>query len=74
MATFRKIKLQMSRKTGYGQYEISAQYRGKSIKVHSTDSEAYDWLNDEVNKKKHQQAKRACYSAIVSAYNREFKY
>jgi len=74
MATFRKVNLTISKKSGYGQYEISAQYKGKAIAVHSTDSEAYDWLNDDSNKEKHQDAKRACYSAIVSAYNREFKY
>lgn len=67
MATFRKIKLEMSSR-GRGQYTISAMYKGEQINVHSTDSETYDWLNDDSNKEKHQDAKRSAYSAIVRQY------
>lgn len=74
MASFRKIKLEISKSNGYGQYVISAKYRGKYISTHSTDSEAYDWLNDNSNKLKHSQAKRACYYAIIAKYNHLFKY
>ena len=73
MAKFRKINLEICRNKGYGQYTIKAAYKGKDIEVHSTDSETYDWLNDNSNKSKHSQAKRACYCAIVARYNHLFK-
>ena len=72
MATFRKITLQIAKLSGYGQYEISAKYRGKQIAVHSTNSEAYDWIHDNSNRQKHSEAKRACYYAIVAKYNKEY--
>ena len=72
MKTFHKVKLEISRGSGYGQYIISARYKGKDIQVRSTDSQCYDWLNDETDKRLHLDAKRAAYSAIVSAYDRLF--
>lgn len=70
MATFRKINLEIEKASGYGQYYITALYRGKEIKVHTTDSECYDWLNDDSNKKKHLEAKRHAYYKVVEAYKR----
>lgn len=67
MATFRKVKFEMARGNGYGQYYILATYRGKSIKVHTTDSEAWDYLNDDSSKGI--DARRYCYNKIVEAYN-----
>jgi len=55
MNKFRKVTLEISRGNGYGQYIVSATYRGKQIQAHTTDSEAYDWLNDDSNKAMHQQ-------------------
>ncbi|WP_373731234.1 hypothetical protein [Bacteroides heparinolyticus] len=69
MATFRKVKFEMKRGNGYGQYIIEARYRGKEIKAHTTDSEAWDWINDDSNKEKHQEALRHCYNKIVETYN-----
>ena len=74
MAKFRKINLEIYKIGGYGQYTIKAIYKGKAIEAHSTNSEAFDWLNDNSNKSKHTQAKRACYYAIVARYNHLFKY
>ena len=73
MAKFRKVEISIgrSKRGGYGQYTIYAKYRGKEIKVHTTDSEAFDWLEDDSNKELHQQAKRHCYSAIVRAYENQ---
>lgn len=68
MTTFRKVKLEITRGSGYGQYIISATYRGKQVKAHTTDSECYDWLNDDSNKELHQEAKKHAYHKIVSAY------
>ena len=69
MANFRKVNFEMTRGNGYGQYFIIATYRGKSIKVHTTDSEAWDYINDDSNKEKHKYALRHCYNKIVTAYN-----
>lgn len=67
MTTFRKINLSISW-TGYGQYLITAQYKGELIKARTTDSEAFDYLNDDSDKEKHQEAKRHCYWKIRQAY------
>jgi hypothetical protein len=72
MNTFRKVTLEISRGNGYGQYIVSATYRGKQIQAHTTDSEAFDWLNDDSNKAMHQQAKKHCYNKIVSAYQNQY--
>lgn len=71
MATYRKVNLEIRRAGGYGQYIISANYKGKDIEVHTTDSECYDWLNDDSNKKKHQEAKRHAYNKVINAYNNQ---
>jgi len=68
MTTFRKVKLEIRRGSGYGQYIITATYRGKQVKAHTTDSECYDWLNDDSNKELHQEAKKHAYHKIVTAY------
>ena len=68
MTTFRKVKLEISRGNGYGQYIVSATYKGKEISAHTTDSEIFDWLNDDSNVKMHQEAKRTAYSLIVNSY------
>lgn len=68
MTTFRKVELSISRGKGYGQYYIHGKYRGKQITVHTTDSECFDWLDDDSNKEKHQEAKRHAYEKIRAAY------
>lgn len=72
MNTFRKVKLEISRGNGYGQYIVSATYRGKQIQAHTTDSEAFDWLNDDSNIEMHHQAKKHCYNKIVAAYQNKY--
>jgi hypothetical protein len=74
MATFKKVNLKIQRGSGYGQYIITATYKGKEVKAHTTDSEAYDWLNDDSNKEKHQDAKRHCYMKIVQAFDNMKEY
>ena len=68
MATFRKVNLSIEKTNGYGQYIISATYKGKDLRVHTTDSECYDWLDDDSNKEKHQEAKRHACFKIIEAY------
>lgn len=71
MAQFRKVNLEISRGNGYGQYIVSAQYKGKQINAHTTDAETFDWLNDDSNKEMHQEAKRSAYNLIVNAFKNQ---
>ena len=68
MESFRKVKFKMQW-LGRGAYNILANYKGKKIKVRTTDSEVYDYYKDSENKKKNLDAKRHCYNQIVSSYN-----
>jgi hypothetical protein len=70
MAKFRKVQFNMKRGCGYGQYLIEGTYRGKSITVHTTDSEAWDYIGDDSNKEKQLQARKHCYYKIVHAYEK----
>lgn len=67
MKSFRKVKFEMRKLSGYGQYLIIGFYRGKEVRVRSTNSEAWDWWNDESDKAMHQNAKRYCYTRIITA-------
>jgi len=67
-ATFRKVNLTVKRGNGYGQYIVSAQYRGKHIEVNTTDSECFDWIDDNSNKEKHREAKQHAYMKVKVAY------
>ncbi|MCC8186488.1 MAG: hypothetical protein LIP08_02975 [Bacteroides sp.] len=68
--SFRKINFEVSRGNGYGQYVINATYKGKLISTHTTDSEIWDWIDDDSNKEKYNDARRHCYREIVEEYNR----
>lgn len=69
MAQFRKIEFTINRTSIYGHYRIESNYKGVNINVITTDSEAYDYINDESNREKHRDALRHCYYKIVEAYN-----
>lgn len=63
----------MARGNGYGQYKVIAEnYKGKRVVAHTTDSEAWDYINCECStkeeKEKHCDALRHCYNKIVAAY------
>jgi len=68
MATFRNIDLMIRKTSIYGRYVINAKYKGRDVIVYTTDSECFDWLNDDSNKEKHLQAKRHTYSKVVEQY------
>ena len=70
MATYRNIEFTMTRGGGYGQYYVHANYKGKNIKAHTTDSEAWDYLYDDSNKEKHREALQHCYFKIVAEYEK----
>jgi hypothetical protein len=68
MASFRKVEMSISRTNSRGAYKITAEYKGCFVVAHTTDSEAFDWLEDDSNKEKHQDAKRHCYFKIKAAF------
>ena len=70
MAKFRNVEFQMYRGNSYGQYIIKANYKGKDVVAHTTDSEAWDYFNDDSDKEKHLNAKRHCYYKIVDTYKK----
>lgn len=50
-------------RTGYGQYVLS----GLGISVHCTDSEIWDWCDDDENEDKHLAAKESAYRLLVNS-------
>ena len=54
----------------YGYYVISSDYKGKRVKVETHDSTLYDWVDDDSNKEKHQDALCGCYELIRQEYNK----
>lgn len=66
MAKFRKVQFDMTRANGYGQYYIISTYKGVNIKIHTSDSEVWDYLNSDCEKGK--DSRRYCYNKIVNAY------
>lgn len=54
---------------GRGQYRIEAEYKGRYVVADSTDSEAYDFLDDESDMEMHTDALRHCWRRIREEYN-----
>lgn len=65
---FRNVVFTIEHTHMYGHYHIRATYKGMNIKVLTTDSEIWDFLDDDSDKEKHQDARRSCYYAIVREY------
>jgi hypothetical protein len=63
----------ITRKSGnggafYGQYQVSGYVNGVLVKAYTTNSEAFDWLNDDSNEEKHIKAIDYCFSLIKRTY------
>lgn len=54
---FKVEDLSITRGNGYGQYYVTTVVNGDKIKAHTTNSEAFDWFNDDENLEKHEEAK-----------------
>lgn len=67
MATFRKVPLDIQKTNQYGHYLLTSTYKNKEIKVLTTDSEMYDWLNDTTDKERNLNARRKAYNLVVKA-------
>ena len=69
---FRGVEFGIGLTSSRGRYVIEANYKGKKVVAHTTDSEAYDYIDNEDYKEKAKDAARHCYSKIVSAYEAEY--
>ncbi len=70
--SFNKVNFTISRTNQYGIYQITATYKGRDIITSTTDSEAYDFIDDDSNRTKQNDALRHCYNKIVAAYNSRY--
>lgn len=65
--TINNISIQKT--TRYGHFELSGIVNGNIIKIITTNSEAFDWLNDDENEEKHLEAIEYCNRMLEMAYN-----
>lgn len=69
--TYKGREINVSRGNSYGHYKITSKFYGREITCTTTDSEMYDWINDNSNRSKHSWAKKAAYIAIQRAAESE---
>lgn len=62
-------EITIEKTASYGHYIIKGVYKGVNLSVLTTDSECFDWLNDESNKEKHIEAKKHAYMKLMERYN-----
>jgi hypothetical protein len=60
--------ISINRTSSYGRYVIKGTVNGVGVAASTTNSEAFDWLNDDSNDEKHQDAIAYCESKLESAY------
>lgn len=56
----------------YGHFYLDGVVNGEKIRVVTTDSEAFDWYNDDSNEEKHLKAVQYCKSQLIEAYQNKF--
>ena len=56
----------------YGHFYLDGVVNGEKIRVVTTDSEAFDWYNDDSNEEKHLEAVQYCKSQLIEAYQNKF--
>ena len=61
--------ISIEKTTRYGHFELSGIVNGETIKIITTNSEAFDWLNDDENEEKHLEAIEYCHNRLEMAYN-----
>jgi len=60
--------LNIKRVSGYGQYQVIATVNGVDLRVHTTNSEAFDWFDDISNKQKNKDAISYCKKLAIRHY------
>lgn len=68
---FRKVEFTMKHMRGYGHYMIESFYKKRQVKVVTTDSFIWDYLDDEEFKQLQKDARKACYMLIVCQYEKD---
>ena len=63
---YRNLEFTVQRSNTYGQYIIRALYKGLVITVRTTDSQIWDWVDDDSNSTKWKNANRAAYTLIIN--------
>lgn len=61
-------EITIKRTSQYGHYRITGMVNGTKVSAITTDSEAFDYLNDEDNEEKHEQALAHCEYKLIQAY------
>lgn len=61
----------IKRTSSYGRYEINGVVNGVDLIAFTTDSEAFDYLNDEDFPDKQESARRECTYRLSKAYNQD---
>lgn len=69
--SYNNLIFKMEKTNSYGCYLITGRYRGKEIKAFTTDSQAWDWLDDDSDKDKRDAARLHCYVMIRDEYDRQ---
>ena len=74
MNTYTITDVQIKRGSGYGHYIISGNVDGNFIEATTTDSEAFDWLNDDSDLEMQAQAIKHCEMKLEMAFEKSFNY
>lgn len=61
--------ISIEKTTRYGHFKLSGLVNGEAISVITTNSESFDWLNDDENKEKNAEAIAYCERRLEMAYN-----
>lgn len=70
MVRFKNIEISISHYSLAGHYVLKTTYRGKDINIVFTNSETYDWYNDDSEPENQIDALNYCYRLIVDEYNK----
>jgi hypothetical protein len=68
MTNMTTTDITIKRSNGYGQYLISGVVNGVEVTARTTDSEAFDYLNDDDYPEKQQQAIEHCMYKLEQAF------
>ena len=61
-------EIRIERTSSYGHYRVTGLVNGIEVSAITTDSQSFDYLNDEDNEEKHEQALAHCEYKLIQAY------
>jgi hypothetical protein len=61
-------EIKIERTKSYGHYRVTGLVNGIEVSAITTDSEAFDYLNDEDNQEKHERALNHCITKLINTY------